>query len=341
MARRKSTQRAARRSKAAPRRTRARLAPRAEARGLDATSIRLAPDDVELDGLAREIEAQDGAVIGAYREPFSGRALLLAVVPLRAVRPTPFQRDLSPAHTQRLAEKIEETGSFLDPILAVRGEDGGLWTPNGRHRLAAAKVLGLKLITVLASPDPGLAYRILALNTEKAHNLRDRSLEAIRMARALAQRDRRARERDYAQPLEAPELLTLGIAYEQKGRFAGSAYHPLLRRVDRFSERSLSASLREREGLSARLLDIDARVVEKVEQLQARGFRSPYLRTLVVARINPLRGAPSRARSRAPSLTLAAALTRMAAGVRRFDVSSVRASDLALAAAFGPPPEAP
>ena len=341
MARRKSTQRGTRRSKAAPRRTRARLKPRAEERGLDAVSVRLAPDAAELDGLASEIEAQGGAVLGAYREPFSGRALLLAVVPLRAVRPTPFQRDLSPAHTQRLAEKIEETGSFLDPILAVRGEDGGLWTPNGRHRLAAAKVLGLKVITVLASPEVGLAYRILALNTEKAHNLRDRSLEAIRMARALAQRDRRARERDYAQQLESAELLTLGIAYEQKGRFAGSAYHPLLRRVDRFSERSLSASLREREGLTARLLDIDALVVQKVAELQAAGFRSPYLRALVVARINPLRGAPGRARSRAPAMTLGAALTRMTAAVRRFDSSSVRASDLALAAAFAPPPEQP
>ncbi len=78
----------------------------------------------------------------------------------------------------------------------VRGEDGRLWTPNGRHRLAAAKVLGLKQITALISPDESLAYRILALNTEKAHNLRDRSLEVIRMARNLAKR--RGRERENA-----------------------------------------------------------------------------------------------------------------------------------------------
>jgi ParB family transcriptional regulator, chromosome partitioning protein len=336
VARRKATQRGKSRSKNAPRRTRPRLQPRAEERGLDPARTRIAHDAVELDGLAAEIEAAGGAALGAYREPFSGRALLLAVVPLRAVRPTPFQRDLSPAHTQRLAQKIEETGSFLDPILAVRGDDGGLWTPNGRHRLAAAKLLGLKLITVLASPDAALAYRILALNTEKAHNLRDKSLEAIRMARSLAARDRRACERDYAQQLESPELLTLGIAYEQKGRFAGSAYHPLLRRVDRFSERTLAVSIREREGYAARLLDIDALVAQKIGELQAAGFRSPYLRALVVARINPLRAAPGRARSRAPAMSLAAALTRMAAGVRRFDPSSVRPSDLALAAALAP-----
>ena len=35
-------------------------------------------------------------------------------------------------------------------------------------------------------PDPQVAFKILALNTEKAHNLREKSLETIRMARALA-----------------------------------------------------------------------------------------------------------------------------------------------------------
>ena len=80
--------------------------------------------------------------------------------------------------------KIDEIGAFLDPLIVVRGEHDELWTPNGRHRLAAAKVLGLKQVTALVSPDDSLAYRILALNTEKAHNLRDRSLEVIRMAAA-------------------------------------------------------------------------------------------------------------------------------------------------------------
>ena len=113
-----------------------------------------------------------------------------------AVQPTPFQRDLSPTHAKRLAVKIDETAAFLDPLIVVRGEDGRLWTPNGRHRLAAGKVLGLKQITVLISPDESLAYRILALNTEKAHNLKDRSLEVIRMARNLAKRSgARTRER--------------------------------------------------------------------------------------------------------------------------------------------------
>ena len=162
------------------------LAPRKEKRGLDAAQIALAPDAPEVAPLAAEVRAAGGAPIGAYREPLSGRAMLLAALPLAAVQPTPFQRDLSPTHTKRLAQKIDEAGAFLDPIIVVRGEDGRLWTPNGRHRLAAAKVLGLKQISALVSPDERLAFRILALNTEKAHNLKDRSLEVIRMARNLA-----------------------------------------------------------------------------------------------------------------------------------------------------------
>ncbi len=85
----------------------------------------------------------------------------------------------------------------------VRGQDGNFWTPNGRHRLAAGKVLGLKQITVLICPDETLAYRILALNTEKAHNLKDRSLEVIRMARNLAKRESGARETRYQDQFES------------------------------------------------------------------------------------------------------------------------------------------
>ena len=139
--------------------------------------------------LAAQINAAGGAALGAYRDPLGGRPLVVASLPLTAVQPTPFQRDLSPTHTKRLAAKIDEAGAFLDPLIVVRGADGGLWTPNGRHRLAAAKVLGLRQITALVSPDESLAYRILALNTEKAHNLKDKSLEVIRMARSLAKAD--------------------------------------------------------------------------------------------------------------------------------------------------------
>jgi len=270
-----------------------------------------------------------GAPIGAYHEPLGGRALLLASVPLSAVQPTPFQRDLSPTHAKRLAAKIDETAAFLDPLIVVRGEDGRLWTPNGRHRLAAGKVLGLKQITVLISPEESLAYRILALNTEKAHNLKDRSLEVVRMARNLAKRRGRERELEFAREFEAPELLTLGIVYEKSPRFAGGAYSGFLKKVDRFSDRTLSASLSTRGDLAARLIQIDAQVKSIIAALQARGFKSPYLRNYVVARINPVRFHKAKKGDPRPPMPIAQALTRMAAAARGFKIGSVSNSDLA------------
>lgn len=310
------------------------LAPRKDKRGLQASEVVLNPDAAEVAPLIAEVTAVGGAAIGAYREPFSGRPMLIAVLPLKAVQPTPFQRDLSPTHVKRLAQKIEESGSFLDPLIVVRGADGKLWTPNGRHRLAAAKVLGLQQITALVSPDEELAFRILALNTEKAHNLKDRSLEVIRMARSLAESRPRSKESQYMAEFEAPELLTLGIIYEQNKRFAGGAYSPMLKKVDRFSERTLKVSLREREAYAARLQDIDVLVKKIIDKLQARGFKSPYLRTYVVARLNPVRFHRAKKGETKPPMTLAAALTRMAAAARNFDVGSVRPGELALVAAL-------
>jgi ParB family chromosome partitioning protein len=312
---------------------RKRLTPRSEARGPAAAETALDPQAPELAALAAAVREAGGAVVGAYREPFAGHPLLLATLPRDAVEPTPFQRDLSPTHVKRLAQKIEETGSFLDPIIAVRGTEGRFWTPNGRHRLAASKVLGLRQISALISPDEGLAFRILALNTEKAHNLRDRSLEVIRMAQALAKRTPQASEADYAAQLEAPELITLGLVYEQEGRFAGGAYAPCLRKVDRFAGKPLAKSIAERAGYAARLLEIDARVKEIIAALQTRGFRSPYLRAYVVARLNPVRFHKPKKGETEPPMTLPAALTRMAASARKFDVASVRERDLALVAA--------
>jgi ParB family chromosome partitioning protein len=310
-------------------RVRGKLAPGSRACGLDAAEVAIGMDSPEIAEVVALVRAAGGALIGAYREPLGGRPLVLASLPLNAVQPTPFQRDLSPTHAKRLALKIDETGAFLDPLIVVRGEEGRLWTPNGRHRLAAGKVLGLKQITALISPDDSLAYRILALNTEKAHNLRDRSLEVIRMAHSLAKERGVSRESQYAAEFESAELLTLGLVYEKSSRFAGGAYSSFLKKVDRFSERTLAVSLRERENYASRLLQIDAQAKKVIEMLQKRGFKSPYLRNYVVARMNPVRFHKSKKGDTTPPMPIAQALTRMAAAVKNFKVESVSNADLA------------
>lgn len=321
------------RKPAARSRTRGKLAPARERRGLAAAQVALSLEAPGIAGLVADVVSAGGTPIGAYHDPLGGRPLLLASLPLSAVQPTPFQRDLSPTHTKRLAQKIDEAAAFLDPLIVVRGAQGGFWTPNGRHRLAAGKVLGLRQITALVSPDESLAFRILALNTEKAHNLRDRSLEVIRMARALAKADSARRESSFAAEFEAPELLTLGIVYETNPRFGGGAYSPFLKKVDRFAERPLATSLRDRQAYAARLVAIEADVRRIVAALTARGLKSPYLRNYVIARINPVRFHKAKKGDSGPAMPIAQALVRMAAAAKRFDTTKVSSADLAWVAA--------
>jgi ParB family chromosome partitioning protein len=323
------------RKKAASRKParRAKLAPSLVKRGLSAMEVALPIEHAEINAVVELVRKAGGAPLGAYREPLGGRPLLLASLPFSAVQPTPFQRDLSPTHAKRLAGAIEATAAFLDPLIVVRGEDGRFWTPNGRHRLAAAKVLGLKQITVLISPDETLSYRILALNTEKAHNLKDKSLEVVRMARNLSKRDPRRTEDSLANEFEAAELLTLGLVYEKNLRFGGGAYSPVLKKVDRFTSKPLPAAIREREGFAKRIAEIDTEVKRIVGQLQARGMKSPYLRSYVVARINPVRFHKAKPGDRKPAMPIAQALLRMYAAARKFDLNKVNMSDLAFVAA--------
>jgi len=237
----------------------------------------------------RRIEDEGGVVLGAYRDPLGGNPMLLASLPIDRIEPTPFQRDLSEAHHKKLAGVIDKTGLFLDPLIAITAPDNGFWTPNGRHRLAAMQRLGAKAITALVVPKREIAWQILALNTEKAHNLRERSLEVIRIYRGLLDEDGTRPEESFAFYLEEAALVTLGLCYERKGNFAGGAYAPILRRLESFTDEPLRKAMAEHEKRAEMVFGLEERVAEVVAKLRARGLVSPYLRTFVVARINPLR----------------------------------------------------
>ena len=281
----------------------------------------LAERPPELEGLAKQVEADGGAVLAAYREPLGGHALLFVALPVDKVDRTPFQRDVSDAHVRKLTVAMDKTKRYLDPIVAVREGDGYM-TPNGGHRLTAVKELGAKSVLALLVPEREVAYQILALNIEKAHNLREKALEVVRMYRDLA-RSLDPREPEMALEFEEPTLVTLGFAYEQRPRLSGGAYAPILRKVDGLLDQKLSAATPERERRAAVVLAFDDAVSEAVARLKERGFDSPYLKAFVVARVNPLRfmkGAPP---------TFDAVFEQMTKRARGMDPAKVRGEDVA------------
>ena len=299
-------------------------------KGLQPTECRLEPSASA--EIAETIEKSGGCVVGSYKEPLGGHPVFLAILPVDAVEPTPFQRDLSDTHHKRLADVINKTGRFLDPIIAVVAPKGGFWTPNGRHRLEAMRRLGARSISALVMPDREIAWQILALNTEKAHNLKERSLEVIRIYRGLVDEDSKPAESNFAFYLEEAALVTLGVCYERVPRFGGGVYHPILRRLENFTDEPLRTAIKDHEKHATLVLDLEEKVATAVKKLKERGLVSPYLRSFVVARINPLRWM----KDEPPSLE--DVLKTMRERAAKFNVEKIKPQDLAGAA--GPPDEA-
>jgi ParB family chromosome partitioning protein len=209
------------------------------------------------------------------------------------------------------------------------------------------KTLGARTITAVVVPEAAAAYQILALNTEKAHNLRERALEVIRMYQELARlapastdkqlaqardggghhlaRLDQVTEEHYALEFEEPALITLGRCYEERPRFSGGAYHPILKRCEQFLKRPLHEAIKLRQARARTLLELDDVVSRHVERLKAKGLTSPYLKSFVVARLNPIRFRPKEA---AP-LGFDEVMERMARAAAKFNPDKITMGDLA------------
>jgi ParB family chromosome partitioning protein len=319
---------AAKKRAAAPRAPARRKTPKKQAagsKGIEPAAAVAADVLAGTEDLQKRITDVGGVIAGGFADPLAGKPLLLAVLPIDKVEPTPFQRDLSDTHHKRLAEVIDKTGRFLDPIIAITAPESGFWTPNGNHRLQAMRRLGAKAITALVVPDRKVAWQILALNTEKAHNLKEKALEVIRIYRGLLDEDPSRAESGFSFYLEDPALVTIGVCYESNPRFAGGAYHPVLRRVLKFSEEPIGEAIKTHERHAKMTLEIEARVVEVIAKLREKGLTSPYLRSFVVSRINPLRWIQGEV---PPAEKVLETMRERAA---KFNVEKVRQEDLARA----------
>jgi ParB family transcriptional regulator, chromosome partitioning protein len=258
----------------------------AQSKGLKVSEVE---KPVDVAQLKTQIQQDGGTIIGAYHEPIGGHLMILAALPIDKVEPTPYQRDPSEAHVKKLADAMEKVNRFVDPIVTVRNESGMYWTPNGNHRLRAMKLIGQKSIIALVIPDEKVAFQILALNTEKAHNLKEKSLEVIRMYRGLVGAQGDKPETEFISYFEEAHFITLGAAYELRPRFSAGAYSSVVKRLEGFQEDSLIESLVTRESRAKLLLEFDDAVVSVVEALKAKGLDSPYLKNFVVAKVNFLR----------------------------------------------------
>jgi ParB family chromosome partitioning protein len=281
--------------------------------------------------LMERVESDGGHVLAVYQEPVGGHWQVFCLLPLKAVEPTPYQRDLSPTHAKRLTDVVKRINRFVDPVVVVSPKPGVYWTPNGHHRRTALEKLKADFVPAILIPEAEVAYQILALNTEKAHNLKEKSLEVIRMYRGLAEEQPKSGEEDFAFQFEAPHFITLGLLYEENRRFAGGAFAPILKRVDRFLKGKLPDTLETRQERADKVREADAALGEAVAALKKRGIRHPYVKNFVLARTSPL----TRARKTLPSFDQT--FDRLTAAIRGFDLARVRYEDVQRASVFAVP----
>ena len=281
--------------------------------------------------LAEQIERDGGTVLAVYQEPIGEHGQVFSLLPREKVEASPYQRDLSPTHVKRLAEAVKRIDRFVDPILIVSPRPGTYWTPNGNHRRAVLDKLKADYIPAIVVVEPTVSFDVLALNTEKAHNLKEKSLEVIRMYRALATDEPGATEEDWSFQFESAHFITLGLLYEVNKRFAGGAFAPILKRVDKYLKAKLPKAFEEREERATMVREADEALAGAVAKLKKRGINHPYVKNYVLARTTPL----TRARKTLPPFDQT--FKKLKSAIEDFDVSKVRYEDVQRSAVMAAP----
>jgi len=281
--------------------------------------------------LAARVESDGGHVLAVYREPIGDHWQIFCLLPLARVEASPYQRDLSPTHVKRLTECVKKLDRFIDPVVALSPSPGVYWTPNGNHRRTAAAKLKAEYLPAILVVEPEVGYQILPLNTEKAHNLKEKSLEVIRMYRGLSAEQPASTEEDWAFQFESAHFITLGLLYETNKRFAGGAFAPILRRVDKFLKVTLRKGIEEREERASLVRAADEALGAVVVRIKKRGINHPYVKNYVLARTTPL----TRARKVLPSFDQT--FKKLVEAIEGFDVGKVRYEDIQRSAIMAVP----
>jgi ParB family transcriptional regulator, chromosome partitioning protein len=272
--------------------------------------------------LAEQVARDGGHVLAVYQEPVGEHWQLFCLLPRPKVVASPYQRDVSPTHVKRLTEAVKRIDRFIDPIVVVSPEPGVYWTPNGNHRRTTLDKLKADHVPAILVAEPEVAFQVLPLNTEKAHNLKEKSLEVIRMYRALAEQQPSSSEDDWALQFESAHFITLGLLYEQNKRFAGGAFAPILRRVDKFLKGTVRRGLQDRTERAELVRAADETLAQVVAKVRKRGINHPYVKNYLLARTTPL----TRARKTLPSFEQT--FRKLRDNLEEFDVTKVRYDEI-------------
>lgn len=230
----------------------------------------------------------------AFKEPLKRRNLTFAVLPTTKLDVISHQRKASDTHVKRVVESIERVG-FVAPVVVVHdGAEGSdrYLIIDGQHRFLAATELGLKRLPAVIVPAD-VARRMLTLNVEKEPNIRERSAVALSIYRELVERHPTMEEDDdeVADAVQHAHYVTLGLAYAEFGRLAGSQYESILKRCDGYLDQPLAECLPIREARAAKVVEAHRLVRAITDRLKEMGSWHEFVGAQIVSAANPLKRA--------------------------------------------------
>lgn len=234
--------------------------------------------------------AIDGGL--GFKDPAKKRNLTFAMLPMGKLDVISHQRKASDPHVKRVIGSVERVG-FVAPVVVVERDDGsGYWIIDGQHRFLAATELGLRQLPAVIVPRD-MARRMLTLNVEKEPNIRERAAVALSIYREMAETHPKMKEDDaeVADAVQFAHYVTLGFAYAESGRLAGSQFEPILKKCDSFMAGPLAECLPDRALRGSKVVEAHRLVRALSDALKESGAWHEFVGAQIVSYANPLKRA--------------------------------------------------
>ena len=196
----------------------------------------------------------------------------LAALPIELVEPTPYQRNLSDTHVRKLEAVIGKIApvsrsdhfAYASPRKIRRRSIGHRTAIIGSPPCAHWERRALWRSSC-PKPQPPTTF---SLSIPRKPIISGKRHSRLFACTRNSCNSRKRTEETYALEFEEPALITLGLCYEERPRFSGGAYHPVLKRVEEFLKKPMRTAFESRQERARKLLGLDDAIVKQVECAQ-------------------------------------------------------------------------
>ncbi|MDL1955525.1 MAG: ParB/RepB/Spo0J family partition protein [Candidatus Desulfofervidus auxilii] len=223
-----------------------------------------------------------------YKEPLKGERFIFTLLPLDSLEVISHQRKPSQYHVKHLLQSLRKIG-FTVPIMVVEGDKKGKYVIiDGQHRFLAAKELELEKIPAIIVPKK-MAKLMMNFNIEKELNIREKSYVALQVYEEILQKEPEMAENDpeIIDAIEQGYYVTLGIAYKNTEKLAGSSFESILKKCDLFLDLPLKEAFRERNKRAEKILEANQILKDIVQKAKEMGKFHPFLYNQILSYANP------------------------------------------------------